>query len=630
MNERIQSDANEEKTIGLNPRHAPLGGLLRGRTATRLDARQVVAAEAFPVAVETTILDVVKRTRLWRGEKADVARELCAHFRDGLSAGRSADQLVGSFGDSRQAAKLIRRAKQRGRPLHWRLARGLGQFAVAVIGFYAAMVVWFYFKSPSVTRDFLAEFNQSTLSVPVADRAWPALRELHSQAKPEYQNFPYDATEQGPRSEDWPEVATWLDKNKQLLPALRAAAAKPHLGFVYGETDDTTERLDAGRDDSASLERSGGDHLPVIVTLLPYAQAVRVLSWLLTADAHAAAAAGEPDRVAQNLTASIQLADMVYRESHFLVEQLVAFAILRNTEVALVQILLDHPELMNTDHLRDLAHRLASVGGGGRLRVQLSGELASFEDVLQRVYSDDGRGNGSLTPTGIQFGARLGIIPSLSNSEARASTVLALVLPGVSMVVASRAEQYQAFKSCFDEFERHAAKPMWEWRGPADDVQVLLGSESDIVSPRLRFAPVFYLFPPVQPSAVAAELATLQRDATLAVLALHVYRRENKQWPTTLAELVPRYLPEVPKDRFDGQPLRYQLREGKPLLYSVGGNLTDDGGRRPRNRDEAGQVRRFTTREEVDNHRRSGNLNLIPDVDWVFWPPAPLPSNSDD
>jgi len=68
-------------------------------------------------------------------------------------------------------------------------------------------------------------------------------------------------------------------------------------------------------------------------------------------------------------------------------------------------------------------------------------------------------------------------------------------------------------------------------------------------------------------------------------LAIKAYEKERGALPERLAQLVPDYLPRVPKDPFDGKPFRY-LRSGVPGLppkawavYSIGGDFTDDGGK---------------------------------------------------
>lgn len=64
-----------------------------------------------------------------------------------------------------------------------------------------------------------------------------------------------------------------------------------------------------------------------------------------------------------------------------------------------------------------------------------------------------------------------------------------------------------------------------------------------------------------------------------AAVALAWFHAENGRWPGELAELVPKYLPAVPVDRFADGPLIYHAGEHGYTLYSVGPNLRDDGGK---------------------------------------------------
>ncbi len=63
---------------------------------------------------------------------------------------------------------------------------------------------------------------------------------------------------------------------------------------------------------------------------------------------------------------------------------------------------------------------------------------------------------------------------------------------------------------------------------------------------------------------------------TQVFLALKAYKLETGHLPESLGQLVPDYLPAVPLDDFDGQPIRYS-RE-KRIVYSVAEDLTDSGG----------------------------------------------------
>lgn len=74
-------------------------------------------------------------------------------------------------------------------------------------------------------------------------------------------------------------------------------------------------------------------------------------------------------------------------------------------------------------------------------------------------------------------------------------------------------------------------------------------------------------------------MAQTQQQLTLAAIAIQRYQLANHTLPPTLSLLVPRFLPSVPRDRMGGGELHYRpLADGNFSLYSVGANLTDDGG----------------------------------------------------
>ena len=56
-------------------------------------------------------------------------------------------------------------------------------------------------------------------------------------------------------------------------------------------------------------------------------------------------------------------------------------------------------------------------------------------------------------------------------------------------------------------------------------------------------------------------------------------RAKHGKHPEKLSELVPEFLPAVPPDPYDGRPLRPRRGEGGLVLYSVGRDRKDDGGR---------------------------------------------------
>lgn len=70
------------------------------------------------------------------------------------------------------------------------------------------------------------------------------------------------------------------------------------------------------------------------------------------------------------------------------------------------------------------------------------------------------------------------------------------------------------------------------------------------------------------------------RALALAAIALRRYEIDHEgAIPSSLAELCPKYLAEVPLDPMDGKPLRYVPKADRTYrLYSVGTDGTDDGG----------------------------------------------------
>lgn len=65
-------------------------------------------------------------------------------------------------------------------------------------------------------------------------------------------------------------------------------------------------------------------------------------------------------------------------------------------------------------------------------------------------------------------------------------------------------------------------------------------------------------------------------SVTQLLFALRAYRSETGDLPLALEELVPKYIPKVFEDPFDGKPIRYS--KDKKILYSVGKDLIDSGG----------------------------------------------------
>jgi len=79
---------------------------------------------------------------------------------------------------------------------------------------------------------------------------------------------------------------------------------------------------------------------------------------------------------------------------------------------------------------------------------------------------------------------------------------------------------------------------------------------------------------------IVAQLRTAQ-----AGLAVQRYRLVAGKLPDSLSDLMPTYLEAVPQDPFDGKDLRYKKLETGFVVYSIGEDGNDDGGKeKPRER----------------------------------------------
>jgi hypothetical protein len=73
--------------------------------------------------------------------------------------------------------------------------------------------------------------------------------------------------------------------------------------------------------------------------------------------------------------------------------------------------------------------------------------------------------------------------------------------------------------------------------------------------------------------------AETERSLVLTAISLKRYALRSGKSPATLQSLVPEFLPSVPIDYMDGQPIRYRLEpDNTSILYSVGEDYKDDGG----------------------------------------------------
>ena len=78
---------------------------------------------------------------------------------------------------------------------------------------------------------------------------------------------------------------------------------------------------------------------------------------------------------------------------------------------------------------------------------------------------------------------------------------------------------------------------------------------------------------------VAESRSDVYDSFTALALGLAGYRHDRGAYPARLAELCPAYVAEMPLDLFGDGDFRYRREDDGYLVYSIGPNGKDDGGR---------------------------------------------------
>lgn len=580
----------------------PMSDVVRGRLTGRLAWREALDRANLPAPAAGVIREVVRRTRLWRTERADVAMELIAHFQDGLESGASADELVRSFGDARSAARLITRAKRRSRGPLWKAANAGAWALLALAGVMALVYAWwavlFFSSSPRIARDYVAELNAPIAMIPESERALPLYQEFYRVRAllPADAPFPAEMIEgqrydgARPGDPEWPAAEAYLALNARAIELARAAATKPALGNLLNNVD--------GWDNPASGGASSGVMKNSLrETVLPHIGTTRLAARLLSMTAVQAAARGEGARAVADCVSMLRIANHS-EENGFLIGQLVRQAIDNLLLETVGWIAAKHPESLSEAQWRELAHTIAGELSDDETRLRFGVESASFDDLLQRVYSDDGRGDGRLTREGVEA------IMSMDTQRTGFDRAGAVLLgPALSGFGAGRKVVKAEYDALIDAAQLETDKPLREQDAAAMERRFDERFGSAVNS--VRYLMVRLMAPGFARTADGPERTRQKRDAILAAIALELHRRRAGSYPATLDELTPALLPAVPMDRYAGTPMTYVLRDGAPMLYSVGVNKVDDGGVPGGDR-----IRRNPDGSET-----------IPDGDWILWPP---------
>jgi hypothetical protein len=139
----------------------------------------------------------------------------------------------------------------------------------------------------------------------------------------------------------------------------------------------------------------------------------------------------------------------------------------------------------------------------------------------------------------------------------------------------TRGERQAAMRKIDDDLHKLAAATKdWKSLGLS-----MLDGPRNAISERVGRVFVSLLVPAISAAALAEDRGTMQFELIRLAFALAAYHAERGAYPAKLADLAPKYVAEIPKDIFNASELHYRQDGGGYLLYSVGVNGKDDGGK---------------------------------------------------
>jgi hypothetical protein len=359
-------------------------------------------------------------------------------------------------------------------------------------------------------------------------------------------------------AKEHPQVAAWLEKNEKPLALVVEASKRPQY-FSPVIPQRTNNKPDG-----------------LLSALLPGVQKCRALASALVARAMLRVGQRRPAAAWEDLLACHRLARLVARGST-LIELLVGVAldaIASRAELAFLdgskpsakvvmaclRDLRDLPPMPRVADKLDLGERfmyldsvmLVQRVGIGSIEALAGGKPARIDPEAQRALD------------GINWD------PALRAGNHLYDRMVA------SMLVKDRAERQRKMNALAEELTRRRKEA-----GTIDKLVKLLAAKDTPTGLGQVIGEILVgLMTPAFRKVQLAGDRTEQTQTNLHLaFALAAYQRDHGRYPRELGELAPKYVKSVAPDLFSGKPLIFKPSGNGYLLYSVGVNGQDDGGR---------------------------------------------------
>ncbi|MBC7772052.1 MAG: hypothetical protein H7210_06130 [Pyrinomonadaceae bacterium] len=455
-----------------------------------------------------------------------------------------------------------------------------------------------------IDRDYLAELNAEAIAVPEEERAWTHLRAAAirlTDTPEELNEAHWPMTAESPL---FGKACEHLRENAEVLEMIRKAAVMPRLGVVLSyRGDPILEEALCKRREVEYTPDPAKEKPQLFDVRMPQIGSLRFFTRLMVMDTRWAVVEKDGERVCRNVETIFRLACLTQQMPSLTCKR-TAMAIGLQGISAITECVQDSPDLLTDEQLVRIESSVSGYAPDAWLRQGLIYERMYFEDVLQHTFTNDGHGDGQLTPEGWKL---LNEMTGQNEENAR--------LVGLFLQTASRKEMKAEYEASLRVVEDFFDMPMWQWsEGPGEPVK--RRQQEDGYHRKYMVSAV--MLPETGKAVISSNTASSCGEGAQVAIALSRYRLKHGRYPQQLSELVPDFLAGIPVDRFDGQPLRYRLTDGKPTVYSVGADRVDSGGKPT---SPPGEAMVWRSPDELAAWRSGEKiLPRIKEGDWLLMP----------
>ncbi|HEG44736.1 MAG TPA: hypothetical protein ENH94_11890 [Phycisphaerales bacterium] len=532
----------------------------------------------LPSAAIEYIDAVIKKMRYCKKIRAEVRSELIAHFEDALKncedelRQERCKELIEEFGDIKLLGVLLRRGKKRCRA-GWRTAivRVFQSIAILFLGLIL-YCIYISFAQPNIRVDYIEEM--ANINRPVDNENLNAAV-LYQKAIDDFVESPKIEREiEFGILEGFGMIEPTGDEQSQTeeVDLLTAIDDKLWIGDMAEKEINLLRQWIADNDKAIEYFLTGSQKphcwwerklegwaiKAPTPELSPMKDMVKLVCWR----AKLKASGGEIEAGLNDLLKCYKAGEH-FKGPQILISQLVGMS-MQKIVVKSSRAILSNVEV-DSERLKAFQKEFEVMQAGGIYVTDYKVERFFFLDLIQRIYTDNGKGGGRMIPQG----------PMLDDEKSLESYSDSLL---VSLISADRRDMTLEFEKLFQTGERWAKMTPWQLRNSDEDLSI--GERWSWIK-QIRYSPVLAitLTQHLQKVCEVSYHNRVEVEALIATIAILRYEKEKTEYPESLDVLITEgYLKQLPMDPFSDGPLVYRVTDNDFILYSFGPNFIDDGG----------------------------------------------------